>query len=99
MKIKHWQGYGCVEAKKTSVTTFKDDYDRKFKKIVISVKGNHEWGLENTYMWSAVDWLLKKFIKGITHSSVYNYSFNDYYVKENGLDVEHCDYTFILNVN
>ena len=31
MRIKHWQGYGCVEAKKKSVTTFKDEYNRKFK--------------------------------------------------------------------
>ena len=37
MKIKHWQGYGCVNMKVLLNTP---------KKVIIEVYGNHEYGLK-----------------------------------------------------
>lgn len=42
MKLKHWQGYGCVHAKKVSLSTFKDMFGDKYGKLQIKVWGNHE---------------------------------------------------------
>ena len=43
MKIKHWQGYGCVNATKVKMTT-KDN----IRNLIIRVSGNHECGLVET---------------------------------------------------
>lgn len=57
MRVKHWAGYGCVEAKKVkSYTTHTN----------ILVRGNHERGLEPRYFdkrdWQR--WLGKRFHVG-----------------------------------
>lgn len=96
MKIKHWQGYGSVNATKVSSTTCTDMYGNKLKKVIIKVKGNHEWGIARQDIYDCVNWLLKHFVKGVTVKDIYNMSLNDYYVTENGIDVEVCDYTFLI---
>lgn len=57
MKVKHWAGYGCVEAKKMK------SYNNWTN---ILVRGNHEWGLEprcfNKFDW--YNWLGKRFHVG-----------------------------------
>lgn len=54
MRVKHWAGYGCVEAKKLN------DYGTHVK---VLVTGNHEMGLEPRYFdnrdWER--WLGKRF--------------------------------------
>jgi len=55
MKIKHWQGYGSVTAKK--VASFAEQ-------LVIMVYGNHEWGLDRSDdYYDVFNWLVRKFDK------------------------------------
>lgn len=56
MKIKHWQGYGTVEAKRMRGK----DFD-----LIVTVSGNHEWGLRRDDMYDLFNWLVKKFDKSV----------------------------------
>lgn len=58
MRIKHWQGYGCVNASKVSMTT-KDN----IRTLVIKVTGNHEYGLARNDTYDVSRWLIKRFDK------------------------------------
>ena len=58
MRIKHWQGYGHIEAKKIEKKT-RDG--RTF--IAIKLKGNHEYGLHRDDIYDIAHWLLPKFSK------------------------------------
>jgi hypothetical protein len=58
MKIKHWQGYGLVDATKVEKRT----RDGKTF-ITIKVKGNHEWGIHRDDTYDVARWLLSKFSK------------------------------------
>lgn len=61
MKIKHWQGYGFVNAeciKKQNLSTLLDTRIMRIK-----VKGNHEWGLLREDAYDVKRWLLEKFDK------------------------------------
>lgn len=61
MKIKHWQGYGSVEAKKLSLTV-----KNKIAELRIKVSGNHEYGIELTDEYDIANWLVKRFDKSFT---------------------------------
>ena len=96
MKVKHFAGYGSVEVKKESKTTFTNEYGEKKTKLALVVKGNHEWGIVRDDIYDVKRWIFDKFEK--------NFTGNDYdiamtvqgdYIKENGLDVEVATYTFI----
>ena len=91
MKIKHFQGYGSVQAKKVSKTTIGNK-----TKLVVEVKGNHEWGLVRNDIYDVKRWLFDKFEKNFK-GEYYDISMtiNDDYVNENGIDVEVATYTFI----
>ena len=52
MKLKHWQGYGIVNAER-----IKD----KSCELHVKVSGNHEWGVETRYDDHAYNWLYKRF--------------------------------------
>lgn len=54
MKIKHWQGYGCLDIVKLSRTK---------SKLVLQITGNHEYGIELgwRHKWDLADWLGKAF--------------------------------------
>ena len=52
MKIKHWQGYGTVNAVKIK--------DKNFT-LSVKVSGNHEWGLRRDDIYDLFGWLVKKF--------------------------------------
>lgn len=54
MKIKHFQGYGCVEATKIS---------DKSCTLHICVKGEHERGLERDDLYDLYHWLIQRFDK------------------------------------
>jgi hypothetical protein len=91
MKIKHFAGYGSVQAKKVSKTKIGDK-----TKLVVEVKGNHEWGIVRNDIYVVRRWLFDKFEKNFK-GEYYDIAMsvqNDY-VSENGMDVEVATYTFI----
>lgn len=66
MKIKHWQGYGTVTAKKISL----EKQENGHRIIRILVSGNHECGIECNDKYTLTNWLLKRFdkdVKGIPY--------------------------------
>ena len=89
MKIKHWQGYGCITATKT----------RKVSKngrttLVIHVSGNHECGLHRDDEYDVANWLIKRFDKTFTDvRDIESMSIEDGYDDEK--HEETCDYTII----
>ena len=91
MKIKHWQGYGSVEAKKLSNISTKDFLGNKISVLKVRVSGNHEWGLERNDTYDVVNWIGKRFAKDLTDArQVEDMQTYDYYDANN---VEHCEYT------
>ena len=93
MKIKHFQGYGSVQAKKVSKTIEGDKVI-----LVVEVKGNHEWGLVVIDNYDAKHWLFDRFeknFKGDEHDM--DISIESKEVKENGIDVDVAIYTFIYD--
>lgn len=91
MRIKHFQGYGSVQAKKVSKTAIGNK-----TKLVVEVKGNHEWGLVRNDIYDVKRWLFDKFEKNF-NGQYYDIdmSIEDDYVKEGNIDVEVATYTFI----
>lgn len=65
MKIKHWQGYGTVTAKKLSSTTVNNG-STTLCVLRILVTGEHEWGIVCTDECTVANWLVKKFDKNFT---------------------------------
>lgn len=61
-KIKHFAGYGCVQA---GVITKKFNTLTGLNTIVVRVQGNHEYGLERTDKYDVFNWLLKRFVKNL----------------------------------
>ena len=96
MKVKHFAGYGSVDVKKVSKRTFTNEWGEKKNKMVLSVKGNHEWGIVRDDIFDVKHWIFDKFEKNF-RGEIYNISMTikDDYVKENGLDVEVATYTFV----
>ena len=56
MKLKHWQGYGCVDA-----TKVKDNSCT----LHICVKGDHEYGLVRDDLYDLYHWLIQRFDKSL----------------------------------
>lgn len=85
-KIKHWQGYGTVFAKK-----IRQDDDT----LVIQVRGMHEYGLETKDKYHVFDWLVKRFDKVHTdYADIESVETDDDYVPgPNGTEEEVCTYT------
>lgn len=91
MRIKHFAGYGSVQAKKISKTKLPNGKN----KLVIEVKGCHEWGLVRKDMSDVKSWLFDRFEKNF-EGEWYNIdlTIKDDYVKEGNIDVEVATYTF-----
>ena len=53
MRIKHWAGYGCVNARKVK--------DSSPSTLHIRVEGNHEQGLVRNDEYDLYNWLVKRF--------------------------------------
>ena len=92
MRIKHWQGYGCVTAERVK------DGDCK---LHVRVIGNHEYGLHTRWNDTAYDWLVHRFDKsapdrydptrmGVIIEEGFTSERNEY-----GNYTEQCDYFFI----
>lgn len=91
MKIKHFAGYGSVQAKKVSKTTCGGK-----SKLVVEVKGNHEWGLVRDDIYDVRRWLFNRFEKNFDGNDYdIDMTIKDDYVRENNIDVEVAIYTFI----
>ncbi len=65
MRIKHFMGYGSVNAKVVGKKTKTDvENGRLLKTLIINVWGNHECGLDRSeYKDDINDWLVKKVAK------------------------------------
>ena len=92
MKIKHWQGYGTVTARKIPDKTCT---------LHVQVVGNHEWGL-NCGEWDEYrlyNWLVKRFDRNVAPYAEWRISADHVRIVEsetkvNGLDTDVCDYYF-----
>ena len=59
MRLKHWQGYGTVNARKLSKGKAGDNCTR----LVIEVTGNHEYGIVRNDVYDVHRWLVRRFTK------------------------------------
>lgn len=95
MKIKHFMGYGSVQARKVSKTKTDDGKT----KLVVEVKGNHEWGLERNDIYDVRRWIFNKFEKNFNGEDYdISMSIKDDYVNDENNKygcVEVATYTFI----
>ena len=88
MKIKHWQGYGTVNAEKLGKST-----RNGVTSMRIRVSGNHEWGLVRDDEYDLINWLVKRFDKSFTGNRV-DYTYESGYRRNGNIDEEYCTYTF-----
>ena len=96
MKVKHFAGYGSVEVKKVSKKTITNGYGDKKTKMVLSVKGNHEWGLVRSDIYDVRRWIFNKFEKNFNGQDYeINMVIKSDYIKEGSIDVEVATYTFV----
>lgn len=104
LKLKHFAGYGFVEAEKTG------EYLRAGRTIrTIRVIGNHERGLQSEYHedYELFNWLVKHFLtgneieRGVTYRDVICLQKNLGWLDEPGVlpgqRKEYCDYVFSIN--
>lgn len=56
-KMKHWQGYGSVDAKKIADYP----YGSSKRKTVVMITGNHEYGIVREDPYDVFRWLGKRF--------------------------------------
>ena len=99
MKIKHFAGYGSVNAVKVSKKNVTDTFGNEKVELVVMVSGNHEWGLERNDAYDLYNWLIKRFDKsvgdfydiygGLSYSTTMGYDKG-----KDGLDIEYCYYKF-----
>ena len=57
MRIKHWQGYGCVTARKCK--------DSNPSTLMCRVEGDHEWGIILKDEYDLYYWLVRRFDKDV----------------------------------
>ena len=89
MKIKHWQGYGTVNA-----TKIKDS-----NTLHVKVVGNHEWGLYRNDDYDLFNWIVKRFDRKETDYMTWwrknpTITIRTGYEYVNGEYTETCDYEF-----
>lgn len=84
MRIKHWQGYGTLNA-----TKVKDDSC----KLHIRVEGDHEWGLVRDDEYDLFYWLVKKFDKDVENYLEWHKMEPRYEIETNPYGTA-CDYKF-----
>jgi len=88
MRVKHWQGYGCVNVKKVERKV-----DGSVVNLHLRVWGNHEWGIDRNDTYDVVRWIGTRCDKCLTdYRQVVRMALDDRYEKINGLDTEVCDY-------
>lgn len=99
MRIKHWQGYGCLTARKISDRNYIDQYVRadngemfySVRVVQIMVEGEHEYGLDrHDYIYDCYRWLLKRFCKGVGERDILHIDYDEDYSESRAV------YSFIL---
>lgn len=96
MKVKHFMGYGSVEVKKISKKPIINGYGENKTKLVLRVKGNHEYGLVRNDIYDVRRWIFNKFEKNFKGEDYAIYmDIQSDYIEENGIDVEVATYTFV----
>ena len=94
MRVKHWQGYGCVNMKKLKTSTNGNE-----KTIVVEVVGNHEYGLERNDKYDIFNWICKRFAKDCKeYCDIIDMQLQDGYKRINNLDTEYCIYTITYEI-
>lgn len=103
MKLKHFAGYGCINAKKISKTTTTNIFGEKFSILKIQVKGAHEQGLETDDTYRLYNWLVKRFDKSVKDErDIVNVKSDNHFTDEYDeymCHVEECIYTFTIKQN
>lgn len=90
MKIKHFMGYGCVNAKKVSCTK---------NELVVHVWGCHEYGVVRNDRYDIFNWLVKRFDKSRKdYTEIVDVDIDEWWERETdgkyrGMDANHCEYT------
>ena len=90
MKIKHFMGYGSVNAKKVKLTE---------DTLVVHVWGVHECGVRRDDFYDIFNWLVKRFDKKRTdYFDIGDVDIEEWYEPETegrymGCDANHCIYT------
>lgn len=56
MKLKHWQGYGTVDARRVK--------DPRCT-LHVKVSGNHEWGIRRDDLYDLYNWLVRRFDRNV----------------------------------
>lgn len=91
MKIKHFAGYGTVEAKRIP-----PDKTKGCPTLHVLVTGNHEWGIRRDDDYDLFNWLVKRFVKTIPDYQTWRLMYPVIEIREgtnaDGVDV--CDYRF-----
>ena len=87
MRIKHFAGYGCVNAKKIKYET-KDGITT----LIVNVSGDHEYGLKPFIIEDAIQWLATRFDKNIVNIPWYNVYIDTNY--DYGMPCDTLTYTF-----
>ena len=96
MKIKHFSGYGIVNA--TKINNIKTGENTR--QITIKVTGNHERGLYRNDWYDVYNWLVKRFCKDCkNYNSIYHVNIRSDYSQISELDAEICLYTIDYIVN
>ena len=92
MRIKHFAGYGTVNAKKL----YKKTLPNGDTVMAIEVTGNHEWGLLRNDAYDLKRWLVDRFDKDAGDFSPYRMDFSWHFEDRviNGLDTDCITYTF-----
>ena len=91
MKIKHWQGYGTVSARKVPDKTCT---------LHVQVVGNHEWGIDRRDPYTLHNWLVKRFDRTVPDFyEWWNNMVTDIRTVPgetvvDGVDTDTCDYYF-----
>lgn len=94
MKIKHWQGYGSVEAVRFGKTWI-DKYGDAH--VTVKVTGNHECGLVRDDKYDLFNWLVKKFYKQAeSYRQIKDVIIAEGTVTYNGKPTDSCVYEFII---
>ncbi len=91
MKIKHWQGYGTIDAKKISIKN-----NNNHTTLHVRVSGNHECGLRRDDEYDLFNWLVKRFDKSLTDYLEWHKKRPQITITEDySSNVETCDYIFV----
>lgn len=92
MKLKHWQGYGSINATKKSRRVSGDKIT-----LIIEIIGNHECGIIRNDKYDLYNWLVKRFDKTVTdYRQIEDVKIHERTVTYNGKETDCAVYEFII---